>query len=98
MAVARSASTASSVFSASKVAEGRIIAAPVTAAAIVPMTQPKQWYSGTGMQMRSCSVAFRRCAMKRPLLIRFECVSSTPLGEPVVPDVYWMLATSPAAG
>ena len=30
-----------------------------------------------------------------PLLSRLRWVSITPLGEPVVPEVYWMLATSP---
>ena len=34
------------------------------------------------------------CAMMRPLLTRLRWVSSTPLGEPVVPEVYWMLTTS----
>ena len=33
---------------------------PEVRAAITPMTQPKQWNSGTGAQMRSRAVAFSR--------------------------------------
>ena len=32
-----------------------------------------------------------------PLFTRLRCVSSTPFGEPVVPEVYWILATSSGA-
>ncbi len=94
-AVARSSCTADIAATASKEAAGRIIAAPDAAAAIVPITQPKQWYSGTGMQIRSSPVSCSRSAMKRPLLTILRWLSSTPLGEPVVPDVYWILAMSP---
>ena len=45
--------------------------------------------------MRSCSVARRASEIAMPLLTRLWWVSRTPLGEPVVPEVYWMLATSP---
>ena len=34
-------------------AEGSISAAPLASAAMVPITHPKQWYIGTGTQMRS---------------------------------------------
>ena len=32
--------------------------------------------------------------VKSALLTRLRCVSTTPFGEPVVPEVYWMLAGS----
>ena len=44
--------------------------------------------------MRSISVARRQRLMALPLLMRLRCVSSAPLGDPVVPEVYWILATS----
>ena len=73
---------------ASNCAEGRISAAPLATETIDPITEPKQWYSGTGAQMRSRSVALSPMAIAMPLLSRLWCVSSTPLGEPVVPEVY----------
>jgi hypothetical protein len=55
---------------------------------------PKQWYSGTGMHRRSCSVKRMASAMKRALLTMLWCVSVAPLGLPVVPLVNWMLMAS----
>ena len=69
-------------------AAGKMQAAPETAAVIVPITDPKQWNIGTGMQTRSCSVRRIYWAKKRALFTRFTCVSSTPLDWPVVPEVY----------
>ena len=54
--VQRSAATARSVAPASKAAAGYTMQAPWLVAARLPITMPKQWYSGTGMQTRSCSV------------------------------------------
>ena len=46
------------------------------------------------MHTRSCSV--QRCvrATKYPLLRMLWCDSVAPFGNPVVPDVYWMLIGS----
>ncbi len=46
------------------------------------------------MQTRSCSVYFRVSPMKNPLFRMLWCVSVAPFGNPVVPDVYWMLIGS----
>ena len=54
----------------------------------VPITHPKQWYSGTGTQILSRSVVFIPSEQTTALFTRFRCVSKTPLGDPVVPDVY----------
>ncbi len=86
-AVARSRLTASRVASASNWPEGRMSAAPDTTDTIDPITDPKQWYSGTGAQIRSFSVAFSPMPMAMPLLSRLRWVSMAPLGEPVVPEV-----------
>ena len=68
--------------------------APDVTETIDPITEPKQWYRGTGAQMRSFSVAFSPLPMAMPLFSRLRWLSMAPLGEPVVPEVYWMLATS----
>ena len=44
--------------------------------------------------MRSSEVMRRDKLMTCPLFTRLRCVSITPLGRPVVPEVYWILATS----
>ena len=71
--------------------------APWVTAAITPSTHPKQWKSGTGRHTRSCSVKRCRSPMEKPLLRMLRCVSITPLGKPVVPEVYCMLITSSQA-
>ena len=47
-------------------------AAPVTIAVMVPMTQPKQWNRGTGMQMRSRSESCMYWPIKRALFTRLK--------------------------
>ncbi len=54
--VARSSCTVSSTARASNVQLGSRMAAPEFTADMVPITQPKQWNSGTGTQIRSSSV------------------------------------------
>ena len=46
------------------------------------------------MHRRSSGV--KRCSspVKNPLFRMFRCVSVAPFGNPVVPDVYWMLMAS----
>ena len=68
--------------------------APCVTMAIIPSTRPKQWKSGTGRHTRSAAVNFCRSPMWNPLLMMLWCVSITPLGKPVVPEVYCMLITS----
>ena len=86
--MARSRSTACRVASASNCDDGRIRVAPDTTDTIDPITEPKQWYSGTGATMRSVWSAFNISPIPLPLLSRPRCVSITPLGSPVVPEVY----------
>ena len=54
--VQRSACTASSVAPGSNAGRGEDHGAPWVAQPRLPMTMPKQWYSGTGMQTRSSFV------------------------------------------
>ncbi len=60
----------------------------------LPITMPKQWYSGTGMHRRSCSVRRMASPTKKPLFRMLRWVSVAPLGWPVVPEVNWMLIGS----
>ena len=71
--------------------------APCVTIAITPSTRPKQWNRGTGRQTRSSAENFCRSPMAKPLLRMLQWVSITPLGKPVVPEVYCMLITSSEA-
>ena len=53
----------------------------------MPMTMPKQWYSGTGMQTRSSAVRFCPAPTWAPLFKILKWVRVAPLGLPVVPLV-----------
>ena len=46
------------------------------------------------MQTRSCGVNPIQAPLSHALLIKFRCVSNTPLGVPVVPEVYWIFTGS----
>src|SRR5579863_4381466 len=94
MTVPRQLSVAAMVAAGSKVGAGRIMAAPAVTIGTVPATQPKQWYIGTGTTIRSSGVMRSERAQRYPLLTTLRCVSSTPLGKPVVPEVYCMFVTS----
>ena len=63
--------------------------APTATAAFRPQVWPKVWNSGSAPSSTSSSVtcAERAAADTSQFLRRFACVSSAPLGEPVVPDV-----------
>ncbi len=52
------------------------------------------WYSGSQLTKTSRGVACTTCAIARMLASRLACVSATPLGLPVLPEVYWMKAMS----
>ena len=55
---------------------------------------PKQWKRGTGSSSRSSGVNFMHSPIAKPLFTMLWCVSITPFGKPVVPEVYCMLITS----
>ena len=55
---------------------------------------PKQWNIGTWIIMRSSVERSMQSPMALPLLTTLRCVSMTPFGNPVVPEVYCMLQTS----
>jgi hypothetical protein len=52
------------------------------------------WYSGSQLTNTSLGVACTVGAMARMLASRLACVSATPFGLPVLPEVYWMKAMS----
>ena len=83
---------ASSVAFALKVGAGRITAAPVTIAVMLPSTQPKQWNSGTGMQMLSRSGELHVFTDEPRVVHQVEVSQHHAFGVPVVPEVYWMFA------
>ncbi len=93
-AVPPSARIAASVGAGSNLSLGRTTALPWFTAAISPITSPKQWYSGTGKTTLSALVSPSDRPTNRPLLRMLWWVSEAPLGEPVVPDVNWMLHTA----
>ena len=70
------------------------IVAPWFTQLITPSTQPKQWKSGTGMHTRSREERFWHAPIQKPSLPMLRCVSCTPFGKPVVPEVYCMFTTS----
>lgn len=61
------------------------MAQPCVTQARLPMTMPKQWYSGTGMHRRSSGVRRMASPTKKPLFRMLRWVSVAPLGKPVVP-------------
>ena len=62
--------------------------APTATAAFRPHVCPKEWNSGSAPSRTSSSRLARACARtSSQFLRRLACVSSAPLGVPVVPDV-----------
>ncbi len=61
---------------------------------MVLMTRPKQWKSGTWINSRSAGLMPMTSPTMAALLMTFRWVSMTPLGKPVVPEVYCMFMTS----
>ena len=61
---------------------------------VIERTMPKQWNIGTCIIILSAVDISILSPMVFPLLTIFLWVSMTPLGKPVVPDVYCMLHTS----
>lgn len=56
--------------------------------------QPAQWNSGMMEVQRSSAVTARRATVPRAFINMPSKHSSAPFGRPVVPEVYWMLASS----
>ena len=52
------------------------------------------WYSGSQLTPTSVGRTSRPAAIARTLASRLSWVSRTPLGWPVLPEVYWMKAGS----
>ena len=52
------------------------------------------WYSGKTASTRSCAVKACSALMDAALAARLACESKTPLGTPVVPEVYMSSAWS----
>mmetsp|Transcript_101761 Transcript_101761/g.311192 ORF Transcript_101761/g.311192 Transcript_101761/m.311192 type:complete len:209 (-) Transcript_101761:435-1061(-) len=92
--VHRSPTTALKVASASKRAAGYTSLQPCATIAKLPITQPKQWYKGTGTQMTSFSVYRMVWPRKYALLSMPLWVKVDAFGFPVVPLVNWMLIGS----
>src|SRR5215208_3787623 len=95
-AVHLSSCTACKTFSASKLSTGTIVPSWVTVLS-VPSTHPKQWKKGTGIHTLSSGPSSMHSPMWKAFLTMFVWVSCTPLGNPVVPEVYCMLMTSSAS-
>ena len=52
------------------------------------------WYSGSQLTTTSEGTACTAKPMPRMFASTFACVSVTPFGSPVLPEVYWMKNTS----
>ncbi len=62
--------------------------APTETEPLRPQVCPKEWNSGSAPSRTSSSVAWASVrAASSQFLRRFACVSSAPLGVPVVPEV-----------
>ncbi|MCY1231705.1 hypothetical protein D9M68_620090 [compost metagenome] len=61
---------------------------PCTSGAIAVTTRPLMWYSGSVASTRSPAPSACSRLTLAPLAARLRWVSSTPLGVPVVPEVY----------
>lgn len=62
--------------------------------AIFPNTIPKQWYKGTGIQILSLSVSLIFYPIKKPLFKILTWDRVAPFGDPVVPEVNYILVGS----
>ena len=61
---------------------------PSTSDAKLAPIRPRSWYSGSQLTNTSSGLAFTAAPIARTLAIRFACDSTTPLGLPVLPEVY----------
>ncbi len=84
--VARSRSMTSSTLSASKRGTRVIIARQMKVMFMIELS-PKMWKSGNTARATPSGLASTSSMPVRAAATRFACVSSAPLGRPVVPDV-----------
>ena len=76
----------------------RVSVPPPAIVAFSPQVRPKTWNSGRQPMVTSPGPAFSMvAAASSALRVRFACVSSAPLGVPVVPEVYRITASSSPA-
>ena len=61
---------------------------------IISPTSPVTWLNGTATAPRSSALSDKPCAKCNTECTTLRCVSIAPLGKPVVPDVYMMVASS----
>ncbi|CAM3855991.1 hypothetical protein COSO111634_27180 [Corallococcus soli] len=62
----------------------------------MPPMRPMSWYGGSQMTPTLSRRTWNAPEMSPRLCSRFACVSITPLGVPVLPDVYWRNASDSA--
>ncbi len=96
-AVARSRSIVSMALRGSKVTSG-ISALRVAIDPIAASTEPPQWNCGMPEQLRPWRRSSARAAKRRALSVSAPWRSIAPFGKPVVPEVNWIWARSPAVG
>src|SRR5574342_888080 len=63
----------------------------------MPPTNPMSWYGGSQLTPTSCAEGSNPQWINSELCQRFACVSRTPLGSAVEPEVYWMMAGESAS-
>ena len=71
---------------------------PLASGASIVTAKALMWYSGSTPSTRSWGPRACSAAMACALAARLACVSITPLGLPVVPDVYISSAVEGASG
>src|SRR6218665_2043086 len=71
---------------------------PCASGASMVTTRALMWYSGSTASTRSAGESSCSALMACALTARVRCVSSTPLGWPVVPEVYISSATASGGG
>jgi hypothetical protein len=69
------------------------VSRPCTAPSVTS-THPAVWNSGSGLTHTSPGPACKISAQNRALLVIPRCRKTAPFGKPVVPEVYWICASS----
>ena len=95
-AVTRDRSSSSTTLAASNT-RWMTVVAPAAMSDVVVRSSAPTWYSGPHARPRSASENPNSTTCARFFQARFACVSMTPLGRPVVPDVYMSRWTSSAS-
>jgi hypothetical protein len=87
----------SSTTAAASKAGWMIVVAPTATRDVVVRSSAPTWYSGPHARPRSSRVKPNSTMWARFFQARLACVSITPLGRPVVPEVYMRRCTSSGA-